>query len=179
MLNTNDTLLVVVDVQDRLLGSMPDRSGLVDQIVRLARGCAELGVPILLTEQIPEKLGATETSVAAACGPMKPIEKKTFSCMGEPAFASAVASADRKNVIVCGIETHVCVIQTARDLMTAGYRVEIVADAVASRTEMNRSLALDRACQEGAKRTSVEMVLFELLQVAEGDSFRSILKLVK
>ncbi len=179
MLKLENTVLVLIDVQERLLGAMHERDALVESISRLLRGTAALGVPVIVTEQIPEKLGPTVPALAEAAGGRAPLSKSCFSCAGAPAFMDRIRSMGRPQILLCGIETHVCVYQTARDLLDAGYHVEVVADAVSSRSAGNRRIALDRLAREGAAVTSVEMALFELQRVASGDAFRAILGIVK
>jgi nicotinamidase-related amidase len=110
---------------------------------------------------------------------VEPIPKLHFSCWGEPRFVERLRALNRSQLLLAGIETHICVYQTARDLAAAGYGVQAVADAVSSRTAMNRDLGLEKARAVGAALTSVEAALFELLQVAEGPKFKAILQLVK
>ncbi|MBM4153800.1 MAG: hydrolase [Lentisphaerae bacterium] len=179
MLKIENTVLVLVDVQERLLVAMHEREALVASLTRLLRGAAALGVPVVVTEQIPEKLGPTVPALAAAAGSPHALAKSCFSCAGLPAFLDRVRGLGRTQVILCGIEAHVCVYQTARDLLDAGYHVEVVADAVSSRSPENRRLALDRMAREGAAVTSVEMALFELQRVASGDAFKALLGIVK
>lgn len=140
-------------------------------IVRLIRGAQILGVPILITEQYVKGLGHTVKDVREALGDAyKPIEKSCFS---------GYRPLDRKQVIVAGVETHVCVYQTVSDLLANGYEVTIVADAVSSRTIENKSIALRRMTSDGAKLSSTEMALFELTVASGTDEFRAISKLVK
>jgi nicotinamidase-related amidase len=179
MLKIESTVLVLIDVQERLLGAMHEREALVTSLTRLLRGAAALGVPVVVTEQIPEKLGATVPALAAAAGSPPALVKSCFSCAGAPAFLERIRGLGRTQVVLCGIEAHVCVYQTARDLLDAGYHVEVVADAVASRAPENRRIALERLACEGAALTSVEMALFELQRVATGDSFKALLGIVK
>ena len=179
MLKIENTVLVLIDVQERLIVAMHEREALVASLTRLLRGAVALGVPVLVTEQIPEKLGATVPALAAAAGSQGAIVKSCFSCAGAPAFLERIRALGRTQVVLCGIEAHVCVYQTARDLLDAGYHVEVVVDAVSSRSPGNRRIALDRLVREGAAVTSVEMTLFELQRVASGDTFKALLGIVK
>ena len=178
MLTIEKTLLVIVDIQDKLARVMPERDALVESASRLIRGATVLGVPVLFTEQNPAGLGQTVPELRPLLGG-EPIVKRAFSCCGEPAFVNAVRASGRRQVLLAGIETHVCVYQTARDLLADGYEVEIVADAVASRAAANRAIGLEKARAAGAGVTSVETALFELLGVAEGPRFKEILQIVK
>jgi nicotinamidase-related amidase len=179
MIRPEEWMLAVIDVQPRLLDVMWRRDRLLDRLARLLRGAEALQVPVLVTEQVPAKLGGTEPGLRSLMGAADPIAKSTFSALGEPAFASRLAEMGRRCVWLAGIETHVCVYQTASDLLSAGYRVDVVADAVSSRTEEDRRLGLERMRTVGAGWTSVEMALFEGLDRAEGETFRAIHRIVK
>ena len=179
MLRAEDTVVVFIDVQGRLAEAMADRDALFANLEKLLRGAAALGLPVLWTEQIPEKLGPTVPALAALLAGVQPIPKSAFSCGGEPAFMERLRALGRRQVLLCGIETHVCVYQTARDLREAGCEVEVVADAVSSRRRENRELALDKLRDCGVRLTGVEMALMELLRVAAGDRFRAVLKIIK
>ncbi len=179
MLDRERAALVVIDFQGRLAESMPDYGGLLASLRRLVQGARLLGLPILCTEQLPDKLGATRPELAGVLDGVAPIPKSTFSCCGAPGFEEALERMDRGQVLLAGIETHVCVYQTAADLLDAGYEVHVPADAVASRTEGNKTVALSRMRAEGARISSVEMALFELQRAAGGETFRSLLALIK
>ncbi len=178
MLTLKKTLLVIVDIQDKLARVMPERDALVESVSRLIRGAGVLGVPILFTEQNPAGLGPTVPELRPLLGG-EPIVKRAFSCCGEPAFVQALRASGRRQVLLAGMETHVCVYQTARDLRADGFEVEVVVDAVASRTAANRAVGLEKIRAAGAGVTSVEAALFELLGVADGPSFKEILQIVK
>jgi nicotinamidase-related amidase len=178
MLDKTQTCLVVVDVQEKLFGVMPDQEALADQAVRLIEGLNVLEVPVLRCEQNPRGLGPTIAPIAELLTEA-PIEKRAFSCCGEAAFVSALEALSPKSVLLAGIETHICVYQTAADLRDKGYEVQVVADAVASRSQSNHRIGLERIRQRGATITSVETCLFELLGSAEGDAFKRIIKIVK
>ncbi len=178
MLNTDNTVLVFIDVQGRLAELVEGSDALFMALRRLLEGMNELGVPVLVTEQIPAKLGPTRPEFLPHIKSL-PIEKTSFSCCGEPAFVKALETTGRRYVILCGIETHVCVYQTAMDLLDASYEVTVVADAVSSRDPANKLRALRRMETEGVQLTGVEMLLFELVGDATSPSFKSILKIVK
>ena len=135
-------------------------------------------MPILWAEQNPQGLGATVREIASLL-PGRPIPKRSFSCCGESRFMQALTDLGRRQVLLAGIEAHVCVYQTAMDLMERGFEVHVVADAVSSRTILNKDIALRTMRDAGASITSVETALFELLRVAEGEKFKEILKIVK
>ena len=180
MLNITNTALLIIDVQERLVPVMLDKEKLLDNLQRLIKGAKVLGLPIIYTEQVPEKLGPTLPEIAdLLAGDTNPISKSSFSCYGCSPFVQHLEKLGRTQVLVAGIETHVCVYQTAIDLLEQGYQVQLVTDAVSSRTAENRQLAIDRMKAAGASLTSTEMALFELLRVAEGDKFRQVSRIVK
>ena len=151
-------------------------------IERLIRGARVLGVPVIVTEQYVKGLGPTVEPLRRALeetSGYRPIEKQCFSAQGCEPFAAQLAALDRRQILLAGVETHVCVYQTARDLLSAGRSLWIIADAVSSRSPRNRDLALQRLVSEGVKLSSTEMALFELLRVAGTDDFRAIASLVK
>lgn len=178
MLKINNTVLVFIDVQGRLAELVDEAETLFKNLSRLLKGMNALNIPVIVTEQIPEKLGPTRDEFKA-CLTCPPVDKTTFSCCGEPAFLQGLEKTGRRQVILCGIETHVCVYQTAMDLLAANYEVQVVADAVSSRDPANKQLALRRMEAEGAKLTGTEMLLFELLGDAGDPRFKSILQIVK
>ena len=179
MLHRNNTVLTVVDVQGKLAALMHEREALFAGLKTLIRGTRILGLPILWAEQNPEGLGPTVPEVAGELAGLEPIPKKSFSCLGDLRFRTALEDVRRRQVLLCGIECHVCVYQTAVDLLERGYEVHVAADAVSSRTPGNREIGLQRMQHMGAAVTCTEMALFELLRCAEGDAFKEILALVK
>ena len=159
-----------------------ERFEVEQNIERLIRGAHVLGVPAIVTEQYVKGLGSTVEPLRAALeatSGYRPIEKSCFSAHGCAPFAAQLAARDRRQVLIAGVETHVCVYQTVRDLLSAGWKVWIVADAVSSRTARNRDIALQRLVSEGARLSSTEMALFEMLVAAGTDEFRAVAKLVK
>jgi len=132
-----------------------------------------------LCEQVPESLGPTIPEIAELLSGIEPIAKASFSCCGREDFNAKLTGLSRDQIILAGIETHVCIYQTARDLIERGLRVHVVADAVSSRALANKETALLRLTAEGAKMTSTEMVLFDLLKTADHPKFRQIAKLIK
>lgn len=179
MLTTNNTVLVLVDVQGKLAQLMDGKEALFQNLRKLVQGSQVLGLPIIWLEQNPTGLGPTIPELAELLHAQQPIAKFSFSCCGDDGFMAALRATGRKQVLLAGIETHVCIYQTAADLLNRGYEVEVVADGVSSRTAANRDLALGKMQQLGARLTSVEMALFELLGKAEGPAFKAMLKIVK
>jgi len=179
MLSLNNTFLVLIDVQGNLANIQYEKEALFDNLERLIKGMQVLGVPIVVTEQNPKGLGPTISQLAQLLTGVQPIPKFSFSACGEKQFMQEIQKLNRKQALITGIETQVCVYQTAMDLLALGYEVQIVADCVSSRAARNRDIALQRLQREGAKLTCTEMVLFELLKGAEGARFKEILKIVK
>ncbi|MGC8605891.1 MAG: hydrolase [Desulfomonilaceae bacterium] len=179
MLRPDDTVLVVIDMQEKLARAMHDRQSLVNKASQIVHGARILGIPVIWTEQNPRGLGRTVPEISKFLVDSSPVEKFSFSCSAEPKFMEVFKACGKKQVLILGIECHVCVCQTIIDLKRLGYEVHVVSDAVSSRTKENRAVGLERAKQVGAIITSVEMALFELLKVAEGDNFKQILKIVK
>ena len=179
MLAVENTALVVIDVQGKLSRLMYEKEKLFENLQKIITGAQILEIPIILTEQNPEGLGRTIPEVADLLPDVQPIPKFSFSCYGEKRFVEELEALKRKQVLIVGIESHVCVYQTTIDLLGAGYEVQVVADAVSSRTAENRELGLEKMKSGGAKLTGVETALFELLRVAEGAKFKGILKVVK
>ncbi|QSX29438.1 hydrolase [Shewanella cyperi] len=180
MLMEHQALLLVVDVQGKLARMMHDSDGLHGQLVTLIRGIGLFDIPTLWLEQLPDKLGATSEELACELRQRcQPIAKAHFSAWPNAEFRDALTLSGRRKVILCGIETHICVYQTCRDLLEAGFEVHLVADAVGSRTEANRQLGLAMMQQAGATLTNVESLLFELQHEASGERFKSLLQLIK
>lgn len=178
MLKRENAVLVFIDVQGRLSELVDGADALFKNLHRLLGGVKALEVPVIVTEQIPEKLGPTRAEFLPLLQ-AGAIAKHSFSCCGEPAFFQTLGKTGRRQVILCGIETHVCVYQTAMHLLEAGYEVYVVADAVSSRDPANKALALRRMECEGVKLTGTEMLLFELLGDANDPAFKAILQIVK
>ena len=172
--------VVVVDVQERLAAAMPPAD--LERLLKYARallGCArELGLPVLATEQYPKGLGPTLPALRELL-PSPPLEKLAFSCGADPGFAAALAATGRRQVVIAGMESHVCVFQTARDLAAQGYEVQVCADAVASRTEEHRRVGLDLCREAGAVVTTAETAIFDLLHLAATPEFKKVSPLVR
>ncbi len=179
MLDVEKTALLIIDVQDRLYRTMVEKEILAERIEKLIRGIRVLGIPMIATEQYPQGIGPTIPPIAALLTGVPIISKLSFSCCGDPVFIEAFRALNRRQVIVAGIECHVCVHQTTLDLLDQGYEVQIVADGVSSRTAWNRELGLQKMRDEGAKITGTEMVLFELLKTAGTETFREISQIIK
>ena len=175
-LDRERTALVVVDVQEAFRPAVLDFERVAANVAVLVQGARVLGLPVLVTEQYPQGLGRTVPEVAGHLDGVEPIEKVCFSAAQAEGFAGAL---QRDQVLLCGIEAHVCVSQTAEDLLGAGREVQVAQDAVTSRTAENRALGLHKMERSGAVVTSVETALFELLGRAGTPEFKEVQALVK
>ena len=179
MLKRDDVVLVFIDVQGRLHEIIFEKEVLDRNLERLVRCAQLLEVPVAVTEQIPEKLGSTNEPFKTMLGDAPVIAKTAFSCCGEPKVMEWLEAQGRKQVVLVGIETHVCVYQTAVDLLEAGYAVFVAADAVSSRAAENRQLALTAMRDAGAVVLPTESLLFALLRDAADPRFKELLSLIK
>lgn len=179
MLDRNESLLLFIDVQGRLHEVMHEKETLDRNMERLLQAADVLEVPVLATEQIPEKLGPTNEPFKSMLKGAPILAKSSFSCFGEPQFVEALKATARKQVILIGIESHICVYQTAVDLLESGYAVVVAADAVSSRIPENRALALEAMRSAGATILPTESILFGLLRDAADPKFKALLKLIK
>jgi nicotinamidase-related amidase len=179
MLVTEKTIMIVVDVQGNLAHLMYNKDRLFKNLQKIIKGIQTLKIPILWVEQNPEGLGATIPEVADLLPDIIPIKKMSFSGCRNTEFMKALKAENRNQILIVGIETHVCVYQTAVDLVNLDYDVQVVTDAVSSRTAENKNVGLQRMRDAGVKLTSVEMALFELIGIAEGRQFKEIIKIVK
>ena len=179
MLQRTNTVLLLIDIQGNLAHAMPDKEDLFRNVQTLLQGGQMLDIPVLWVEQNPRGLGPTIPEIAASLPGLQAISKMSFSSCRNEHFMQALTALDRKQILITGIEAHICVYQTAVELMAAGYEVQLVTDAVAYRNPQNKTIGLQRMKDAGASWTSVETALFELLGTAEDERFRAILKLVK
>jgi len=180
LLQRENSCLIVVDIQERLLPAMIGRDGVVRNTGILLQAAARLDVPVIASEQYPKGLGPTVPELRQALPPAATIiEKASFSCLGEDAFARRLRELDRSQIVVAGIEAHVCVLQTAGQLLAAGFDVFVVADATASRTPVSHDLAMARLARAGCAVVTAEMVVFEWLQVAGTPEFKDLSALIK
>jgi len=178
-LDRQHTALLVIDIQDRVHAVMRYRETVETNTLKLIRGCQLLHVPIFLTEQYPKGLGHTIFSIRNALQTALPLQKMSFSCCGNDELMQALQEKSVRQVALVGIETHVCVLQTALDLLAGGYQVHIARDAVSSRHELDHQTALLRLQQAGAIVTTAEAALFELLARADAAEFKEVSKLIK
>lgn len=176
LLRADDSVLLIIDMQEKLVPVMADRDNVIRNVIRLARFSYLAGLPVVLTEQ--QKLGETLPEIREHLAETEPISKLTFNCFGTEAFVDRIRSLNRTTLVLTGIEAHICVSQTALSALSH-YKVQVVSDAVSSRTERNREVALRRVERAGAVVTSTEAAIYELLERAGTDLFRETLKLVK
>lgn len=188
-LRKEDAVLVGIDFQERLMPAMKAGAEMEAAAVKLIKGCRILGIPVVMTQQYTKGLGATVAAVTAALtepigeetggAEFQPVEKTSFSAMGEPAFAEALEKLGRKTVIIAGIEAHVCVQQTVIDLLDKGYNVFVAHDCISSRSNTDKKYAQRRMGDAGAVGATSESILFELLGGAKEPGFKQISALVK
>lgn len=174
--------LVVVDVQGRLARRMHDSDAMIRAQAILVQACRLLEVPVTWAEQLPDKLGRTVDELQDPLAGLTPCAKSSFGCLDDDALREAILGGDhedRDQVLLCGIETHVCVWQTAAALLREGRSVHVIADAVSSRSAANRVTGLERLTAAGASISNVEMALFELMVDAEHPRFREVTTLLK
>jgi nicotinamidase-related amidase len=170
---------LVIDMQEKLFPVMTGKEELLANCLKLIKGLQILGIPLVVTQQYSKGLGETIPEISSEINNFCFIEKRDFSCCGESSFMNQLRELDAKNILICGIESHVCVLQTAVDLKESGYNPVIVMDAVSSRRTENLELAKERFRHEGIMMTSVESVLFELTHSSAAPEFKAISNLVK
>ena len=178
ILGKEGTVFIMVDIQEKFLPVIHDMKKVIGNSGRLVHASEILGIPLIVTEQYPKGLGKTLKEIRLPHG-MRPIEKTEFSCFGNGEFRRAAKALNAKALVIFGIEAHVCVLQTVLDALSLGYQVHVVADAISSRTEENKNIAMRRMRHAGAFIASTEMVLFQLLGKAGTEEFRKVSALVK
>lgn len=180
ILEAGSSVLIVIDVQEKLAARMAERETVIASVKPLVVAARRLAIPILVTEQYPRGIGPTTPELVAALGEeYRPIEKLSFGCTGEPAFLARFEALRRDHAVLCGMESHVCVLQTALGLLEKGCAVHVAADAVCSRSVENRRTALDLMRQAGAAVTCWETVVFQWLGKAGTQEFKDLLPLFK
>lgn len=179
LLRRDQAVLVLVDVQDRLHAEMPRRDEIALRLVKLAEAATLLRVPVVVTEHAAKAFGPTIEPVRAALAGVAPLQKMVFSCFGSEEFRATLESLGRKQVVIAGYETHVCVCQTALDARAAGYQVHLVRDAAASRSDADHAVGVEKMSGAGVLPASAETVIFEWLEKAGTDEFRALLPVIK
>jgi len=175
----DQAIAVLIDVQEKFSPHIHEMETVTQRVEILLKGLQVLGVPVLVTEQYPKGLGSTLPQLQEILGNEQPMEKVAFSCQDDTAFRDRLKETGRKAVILFGIESHVCVLQTVMDLLADGYQPVVIEDCVSSRKKEDKEIALRRMAQEGALISSAESILFELCRLSGTDNFKQISKLVK
>jgi nicotinamidase-related amidase len=174
----DECLLVIVDMQEKLCASMHESRTLIHNTARLLKGASLLGLPLICTEHVPEKMGRTVPELRTLFDE-EPICKSGFSCREEPRFESAIRASGKQRILLAGIEAHICIYLTAMDLRASGYSVEVIEDCVSSRKPENKATALERLKMESVFGTCLETVLFSLMRNTGHPAFRDVVKAVK
>lgn len=179
-INRGNTIALIVDYQEKLMPVMYEKEKLLDNSVKLINGLRILGIPMIVTQQYTKGIGMTVPEIVEACQIIEYIDKKSFSCYGnKEVMDKVIRMRGIENVILCGIEAHICVLQTAIDLQEAGFKSVLAEDCISSRKPNDKLVAIGRAEREGAVITTYESVLFELMKSAEVAEFKQISKLIK
>jgi nicotinamidase-related amidase len=179
LLKSEKTALLIIDIQERILPVINNYQMVIDNTIKIIKGFKVLNLPIYFTEQYPRGLESTVSSITEALGELKPFDKMSFSCSGAEELFNDFKKKNFSQIVVCGIESHVCVQQTVLDLIENNFQVNLAADAVSSRKEIDYKISLERMRTHGAEVTTTEAILFELLNVCGTDQFRAISKIVK
>jgi nicotinamidase-related amidase len=178
-LERNNTIFVIIDIQEKLSSKMKYRTSILNNTIKLINSCKILNIPIIVTEQYPKGIGQTEKEIIEHLPEYNPILKMTFSCYGEENFRDALNGAKKSNIIIAGIEAHVCVLQTALDCIKAGYNVHVIKDAICSREESNMETAIKLMFAGGAVISSTEIAIFQLLKECGTEEFKKIMPFIK
>lgn len=179
MINLEDSVCLLVDIQERLFNVVNNRDELQENSIKLLKGLKTLGVEVITTQQYTKGIGATIEPICEVLGEFNHIEKVSFSCCGESDFITKLKSSGKKNVIILGIEAHICVLQSALELLENDYNPIVVADCISSRKDYDKEIAINRMLQEGIKVSTYESLLFELCKNAKHPSFKEISKIIK
>ena len=178
-LKPENCLTLAIDYQERLVPPVEDRETLIKNSRILLEGLGVLGLPLIVSRQYPEKLGDSIPEIKEVTGPGLVLDKTDFSCYQDPALKEAIDRTGRKTVIICGVEAHICVLQTCVDLAEAGFQVVVPADCVGSRRGLDKKYGLKRLVQEGCLAATYESILFELTVGKSSSAFKDISRLVK
>lgn len=179
MLDENNTALLIVDVQGKLARMVYESEELIANIRKLIIACQAMSIPIVCLEQYPEGLGGTVPEIAKLLAPNKPLSKRTFNGLFDEKIEETIKKLNKEQWLICGIEAHVCVYQTALALLEKKYRVELVVDAISSRSKESIDLTVKKLHKKGIELTNVEMSVYELVKDSRKDVFKEILSLVK
>lgn len=180
LLDTERTALVVIDLQQKLLPAIAGHEGVLANCLLLLRLARVLGLPVVLTTQYSKGLGETVAPIMEELPPdVRPLDKTSFGCFGDEGFRRRVKEIGRQQLLVCGIESHICVTQTVLGALEAGHEVHVAQDAVGSRSEANARVGLHRMERAGALLSSAEMGIYELLRRSDSDTFKRMLPYLK
>jgi nicotinamidase-related amidase len=179
LMKREDTLLVIIDCQTKLMPAIKDNDEIEETVVKLTKGAQVLGLPVIVTQQYTKGLGPTLDSINEVLGEYEHVEKTTFSAMGAPEFVERIKAAGKKNILMTGVETHICVQQTTLELLEAGYNVYLIEDCVGSRRKSDKKAACRRMEAAGAVVTTYEAALYEVLKGAKEEGFKAISAIVK
>jgi nicotinamidase-related amidase len=179
ILDRNKVLLLIIDFQQKLLAAFSNPDEILRNCMTLIKFAKILNLPIIWTEQYPKGLGKTVDPLKSELSHLQSIEKQSFSCFGEPKFLRALSRHGRQQLLVCGIETHICVEQTVLDGIESGYQAHVVTDACGSRRMHDHSIGLDKMKAAGASLTCAETTIYEILERSDTSEFREVLRLVK
>lgn len=175
-----NSVLVIVDVQEKLFSVVNEQERLLKNIIKLVRVCKILNIPIIITEQYPKGIGRTVQQIVQELGPdYKPIEKTSFSCFGAQEFERRLIELGRRTLLLTGIELHICVYQTAVEALQRGYRPIVIYDATSSRLKLDYELCLHRLLAKGVDVATTDMIIFELVRDASHPKFKEVLSIVK
>ncbi|MFZ0453957.1 MAG: hydrolase [Ignavibacteriaceae bacterium] len=175
----DSTALLLIDIQEKILNVMLSKDKLIGNCIKLIKGFKVLNLPVFFTEQYPKGLGSTTHFLQKELEGLSAIQKTSFSCYGAGNLFQRLKDNNIKQVVIAGIESHVCVQQTVLDLLANNFQVDVCADAVSSRKETDLNIALERMRSNNAEITSVESVLFELLQESRTEEFKKISAIIK
>jgi len=179
ILKKDTSALLIIDIQERILKVIRNSEDMIANVLKLIKGFKAMGLPIYTTEQYPKGLGETHHAIQAELGDYTAVQKMTFSCGGAGDLFGEFKKKELTQIVVCGIESHVCVQQTVLDLIHNGFQTNLAADAVSSRKYSDYDLSVSRMRHHGAEITSTESILFELLEVCGTDEFKAVSKIVK
>ena len=179
MQTASDYGLLIVDIQGKLAELVNNSEEMISNTKKLVKCCQILSIPVVVLEQNPKGLGSTTASLRECIDEYVPLEKYTFSGLAESHIKEAITSLNKRTWLVAGIEAHICVYQTVRDLLKEDLAVEVVSDCISSRRKSNLDLAIENMRHEGAKITSVEMAIYEIMQSNKAREFKEVLKIIK
>lgn len=174
-----DTMAIVIDIQEKMIPVIKDKESIINNTITLLKGLQVLEIPIMVSRQYPKGLGDTIEEIKEVTKEAPILDKIEFSCFDNTEMKAFIEKSGKKNIIICGVEAHVCVLQTVVDLSAHGFKPILIDDCIGSRTENNKKVGVKRALAEGAFLSSYESILFELLRVSGSDVFKKISVLVK